>query len=470
MPDAFNAIQHWRRHAHQLRQGTINRFEELSVSDYPEATAHQVIEFMVAFFSELKHQIDRARTEQELRFLSQIIDNQGIFLEWLDNAHTAQTPRALAQLLKSLMDRLEPDSAVVVVPQAQYNYSIRNIGYHFKDLVKNWIPKSRQSVFDRYVNKPIKLIHFPRIERDNIVAHAIFGHELGHPIATAFLESELTDPSHLAAQSEIHKKVAIFVQEKLKGRPNGDSADELKLKTRVFNNILQIRLRAIEEFVSDYVGYRIFGPSAVFAMHDLLWTGDWDEAPKGDEWYPPSRMRMRLMVKQLDRSMALKQFAASTDERIASYGNAVSAFIEQLTTLVRATSDTDKISADPVLDIAYQWMNESLQKAFDFAEIKVSNALFDVDSVQHQLPELLHRLELGIPPNEIGTPLTPTAVDCRTALLAAWIYKLRGLDQDKNPLSMQAIDKLNLQTLLAVEYVILRDRYAAHITASGIVA
>lgn len=465
MPNGFDAILHWRRHAHQLRQGILERFEELSVSDYPEASAHQVIDFMVAFFSELEHRINKASAEQELRFICQLIENQGVFLEWLDNAHTAQTPRALAQLLKVLMDGLEPNSAVVAVPQASYNYSIRNIGYHFKGLVESWIPKSRQQVFDIYTKTPIKLIHFPRIERDNIFAHAVFGHELGHPIATAYLESEQVDPTHQADQTEIQKKVALFVQGLLKA--GSDPADELRLKTQVFNDVLQIRLRAIEELVSDFVGFKIFGPSAVFAMHDLLWTGDWDDPPTRQEWYPPSRMRMRLMMDQLQQSKTMEKLAGSTDPRSIKYGKSFAAFVEQAKALVGGTSDRDKIKAQPVLEIAYEWMEQTLPKAFAFAEGKVKEVVFDIDEALAQLPGLLSRLELGIPPNETGEPLTPKTVDFRASLFAAWIYKMRGLDEVGEPLSMQKLDKLKLQTLLAIEYVILRNRYDSHLKANS---
>lgn len=462
---AFDAIKHWQRHAHQLREGLLNRVEELSVSDYPEVTAHQVIRFLLAFYRELEHRINKSGTEAELRFICQLIESHGVFLEWLDNAHTGQTPRALAQLLKVLMDRLEPQSGVVAVPRANYNYSIINLGFALKTYVQQWVPQSRHHIFEEFTQAPMKLICFPRIERDNIVTHAVFGHELGHPIATEFLDAERTDPAHQAEQTEIQKKVAAFVQSMMPGQ--NDPTKELRLKTQIMNKVLQVRLRAIEELVSDYVGFLIFGASAVFAMHDLLWTGDWDAPPAAEEWYPPSRMRLRLMLDHMEASNAIATFAKGEDKRAQEYGASVLSFVEQAKQIVAVPSDQDKIKADPVLSIAYEWMEKGLPKAFEFAKNRVKDVLFDMNSVVRQLPELLHRLELGVPPNETGDSLNPQSVDFRASILAAWIYKIHGQDSTGNVLSAEALDKLNLQTLLAVEYVILRDKYGDHLAASS---
>jgi hypothetical protein len=464
MPNGFDAVQHWRRHAHQLREGLLKRVEELSVSDYPEATANRLFNFLIAFLRELGSRIDRTTAEQELRFVSQLIQNLGVYLEWLDNANTSQTPRALAHLLKALMDRMEPQSGVVAIPQAKYNYSIRNLGDSLKKIVEYWVPKSRHHAFDQFTSSPIKLIAFPRIERDNVVAHAIFGHELGHPIATAFLDGERTDAKHQAKQTEIQKQVDALAQAIMKSA-GGSPAMQFKLQTQIFDDVLQIRLRAIEELVSDFVGVRIFGPSAVFAMYDLLWTGDWDSPPTSGEWYPPSRQRLRLMLEQLEQSGAVQKFLDTAGERGEPYGTALSEFVAQTKALTALTSDRARINADPTLKIAYDWVEETLPDAFAFAEARAKDVAFNVDEALKHLPELLYRLELGIPPNEVGDPLGPTAVDFRASLLAAWIYKMGAANEKGEPLSTSEIDKLNLQTLLAVEYVILREKYEEHAKA-----
>jgi len=73
----------------------------------------------------------------------------------------------------------------------------------------------------------------------------------------------------------------------------------------------------------------------------------------------------------------------------------------------------------------------------------------------------LERLELGVPPNEIGDPKNPRTVDHRAALLAAWLFKLHGISPDTGkPLTNEEVGRLNQRTMRAAEYIILQDEYA----------
>lgn len=469
MPDqAFDTLDYWRRRTHQLREGLLRRIDDLSASDYPEASASYIIEFLLAFFEELGARIDKASSEQELRFISQLIQTSGIFLQWLDNAHTAQTPRALALLLKELMDRMQPQSVVLVVPQAEYNYGINDLGPKLKWYVEEFIPHSRQSRFEKFVNAPLKLVAFPRIERDNLRAHAIFGHELGHPVADDFLDWEALQPEGKNAQAEANAKVAQLVETSLKSRP--DLADRaLEISVRTLDRVLEIRNRALQELVSDAVGIHIFGPSALFAMHELLWHGDWDLPPQQPQWYPPSRMRLRLMLQVLDEKKSLELLTSCEGSIAKKYMADVAAFIQHSRAIAGETTDQSALKSEPDVLIAYEWVAASLPAALKFAAEKSGPVLYDISVAQKHLPELLERIELGIPPNEVGDPLAPETVDVRSPLLASWVYKTKGVDaRTGQPLSLKDIDKLNLQTLLAVEYVLLRGKYEQHTAATEV--
>lgn len=103
MPDpaAFDPLEHWRRRTRQYVGGLLQRIDELSVSDYPAATPNQVIKFLLDFLGVIDAEIGKATSEDKLRVLSQIVQSLGVFIQWLDNAHTGQTPRGLVQLLKT---------------------------------------------------------------------------------------------------------------------------------------------------------------------------------------------------------------------------------------------------------------------------------------------------------------------------------------------------------------------------------
>lgn len=461
---AFSAENHWRKRTNQLREGLLKRIEDLSGSDYPEPTAKEIIRFLTLFLTELAPSIDMALTEDELRFISHEIQQQGMFLQWLDNAHTAQSPRALALLLRELMNKRPPESGVVVIPQAEYNYSILDVGPHFAQLVQDWIPNSRQALFDEF-KKPLKLVAFPRIERDNLLAHAIFGHELGHPIADEFLAWEEAQGHTSAPQATAHASVQKFVAE-LVVKNSALKTRELELTTNLTRQVLEIRKRAIQELVSDVVGALIFGPSALFAMYELLWDGSWDSPPTGDEWYPPSRLRMRVMLQVLDERGSLKSLLSCSGECVKKYLPAMDAFVQHAREIVATTSDDAAINDKAHNRIAYEWvLKSSLPLALEFVKRECKLLGYDEATAYGQLDEMIARLELGVPPNEVGAPLSPVTVDPRSPLLAAWIYKMRGIDAASDePLSLKHVEKLHLQTLLATEYVLLRNKYDDHVT------
>ncbi|MBI3095548.1 MAG: hypothetical protein HYY97_11825 [Rhodocyclales bacterium] len=468
MPNAgFTPLEHWRRHANQLREGLLHRIDELSASDYPAETP-ELISFLQDFLGELAGVIEKASTEDRLRTIRLLIQQLIVFLDWLDNAHSGQTPRGLGHIVRDLIRRMEPGARVVTRPQNAYNYSILNVRHPLKQLVEEFIPHSKQGPFLEYLTSSVHLISFPRIERDNILAHAIFGHELGHTIADAYLIQEGSDPKYVASQTAVQKKIADIVDSSLADE-KPDEAKKLEHRTRIFDQILQVRKRALEELISDSVGIFLFGPSAFFALFELLWGGGWDNPPVRDEWYPPSRFRLRNMLRQIDDFHLNENFdqlkeSAETQKYIA----AVLAYVDEGRRIAAETSDQNAIDANPLMKIAYDWMLESLDAAISFSKDKTSAVAFELTPAIQQLPELIQRLEFGIPPNEVGDPLQPTVVDYRSSLLAAWMYKLCGTRNSKGEiLSSKDIAEMNTQTLRAVEYVILQIDYRNHIAANA---
>lgn len=472
MPNpAFTTIEHWKRHTHLLLQGLLQRLDELSVSDYPAETPNELIRFLQDFLEVIGDATDKTASEDQLRQLSLLIKKLAEFLDWLDNAHTGQTPRSLTKVLKHLIGGLSSGSRVIVRPQAQYNYSIFDLQKLLCSLVETYVPHSRQATFDEHLSTPLKLISFPRIERDNVLAHAIFGHELGHPLASEFLELEEQKEAYKVDQSAVQQKIVAFV-DSIPAAAGADATKKFEYQTLVFKNVLQIRKRAMEELVSDAVGILIFGPSAFFAMFELLWGASWDAPPVQSEWYPPSRMRIRLMLRLMDDLKILDDLWLIKGEvNVGAYVDATRGFVEQARELVKDHSDEDAINGDMVLKIAYDWMNTSLADAIRFAQDRTGSMSFRVQPAVEQLSSLIRRLELGIPPNEVGDPKAPVTVDYRTSLLAAWMFKFRGISpKTGETLSSDEIGDLYMQTMRAIEFVILRTEYDEHAAAAAAAA
>jgi len=459
----YEPLSHLKCYAHILKDGLLQRIDELSVSDYPAMTPNQIIGFLRDFLINLSEVIEKTVSEERLKTLSSSIQGLGIFLEWLDNAHTEQTPRGLVHLLKDIIDHLIPDSQVIACPQAQYNYTIRDLGNHMKALIEYYIPYSKQGNFKKYLSSPIKLISFPRIERDNMLAHTIFGHELGHPIASDYLEAESKDNKFQEIYKKLQQQVSELVDKELEESTEDDST-RLKITTRLFKEILQIRERALEELISDAVGIFIFGPSAFFAFYELFWSSNLDAKPAPAEFYPPPRMRMRLMLDLVEKDGFNNQFSQlENNPAIASYVKTTQTFLENAERLSAVKEDQAEIESNPILKIAYDSMEASLPEAYNFAKEKTKKVSFDSSVIFSQLPELARRLELSIPPNEVGDPSNPKTVDYRATLLASWMFKLHGVSPSSGiTLSSVEINQLHKLTLRAIEYVILQDDYKYH--------
>lgn len=239
-----------------------------------------------------------------------------------------------------------------------------------------------------------------------------------------------------------------------------DAAQKLAHVTRLVGAVLEIRKRALEELISDAVGILLFGPSAFFAMFEVLWVGNWDSKPKNDSWYPPSRLRIRLGLQLLDDLGWLRAIDQMKGDAVAgSYAEAVIDFLNEAKALSATVTDEQLINGEPVLKVAYDWMHGTLPDAINFSKQRVQAMTFTVDKCT-DLPGLIERLQLGVPPNELGDPLRPVTVDYRSALFAAWSFKLRGLKPGSpDLLSERETDRLNQNTLRAVEYILLQNDY-----------
>jgi hypothetical protein len=463
-PPPFVPLDHWRRRTHQLAEGLLQRVDELSVWDYPAATATHVIEFLQDFLRVVGAEVEKAGSEDRLRIFSSLVEELAVFLEWLDNAHIGQTPRSLVQVLEDLIRRMEPNSRVIARPQAEYNYSISDLDVGLKNLVVQFVPKSKQGGFQRFLECPIKLISFPRIDRDNLLSHAIFGHELGHPVATAFLDKEAQGDKHKTDQTKVQQVISEFLEQSPTTAALSDEA-KLQRKTRIFKRVLEVRKRALEELISDAVGIMIFGPSALFSMFELLWSGNWDAKPESDDWYPPSRMRIRLMLERLDDLSWPQALTGLAEDAISKpYISTGQSFIQEARNLALTKTDDTVIEEDPILKIAYDWMRSGLVEAVNYAQTNTEQVRLSVSDTVSVLPQLLRRLELGVPPNEVGDPSNPNTVDHRAALLAAWLFKLRGISPDTGkPLSNEEVNRLYQRTMRAVEYVILQNEYKEYL-------
>ena len=256
----ISAVHLWRR-AHTLRLGLSQRLDEIYGSEYPTPHPKDLIEFIQAFLIKLGELIDNKKYPSHLPWIINILEEYGIFLSDLDNASTDQTPRALVLILKDLTDQLFDKSVLIASPQEEYNYSIWNALPYLKDTT-SILSDSDQSKLLKRFEGPLNIIYFPRIERDNILVHSIFGHELGHPIADEFLSKEEQKNSYQQDLDEARKKILSLVKDSHKKTDQNKAKKPLDLLKEIkpyVDELLRIRRRGLEELISDCVSIFLFG-------------------------------------------------------------------------------------------------------------------------------------------------------------------------------------------------------------------
>lgn len=456
------ALEYLKIRVHTLRQGLASRLKEY-VSDFPTGTPKSVIDLLQQVLGKIENQINIAPDERTLSLICQTIQSYGRFLEYFDNAHTEQTPRALAQLLESLCKTLQPGAKLVVWPQAAYNYTIRDILPAIKRPLENLLSEDEQKNLFQNFTVSINLVSFPRIERDDILLHAIFGHELGHPIADNFLlgEKENFKEKYETCLAATQVKINTEVQK----TPQGQIPIFALVEGQKLTNIVHhIRKRGLEELLSDVVSAYLFGPSSLFAMYDVLAMDNLDQSPNNQNAYPPTRYRLRLVKKILENEGYLNALQQIPDNNEFGFENqAIVDMLAMIDQIVAIQSDKTKIKSDFCSEIAYEWLENTIEDAIPYVKKMVKDTLYDKEKIAVEIPSLIERIAMGIPPNEINVYPDIKNVDWRSAILAAWLYKINGKKIGKTkPLELinsSDIDRLQSITMRAVEHILLYTKY-----------
>jgi len=433
-----------------LCESLKQRFAELHARDYPDDGAAKALWLLADLLTLLQKRVQLIADEKTLIMAGEVVIELGETLEYFDNAGTDQTPRGLVVLLQSLYARLGWPSNLLAWPQSVYNFTIRPFVENLAVLFQYLGPDAEIDAVLKAYTGPRDLVSFPRIERDNVRMYAIFGHEIGHRIAGEFLKQEQADATFSGEEAAIRAKVIAAMG----GSPS--IIDAQKLIEKVFS----LRKRALEELISDIVGVYLFGPSALYAGHEIHFDASMDRVPSlANNGYPPGRMRLRISLELCRAEGHLDALVEFVDD--PKTGKAFAAgvsLVDHIDRLIGIRSDVQAITHDPFVSIAYDWVNVTLPSAQAFARNAMGAALYPTSAQRNECSKLVERLLDGLPPNEIGSALAPVQVDARSAVLAAWLISLDGAQSGPGDESY-TLFRLNEKTLRGIEYIELQRCY-----------
>lgn len=156
-----------------------------------------------------------------------------------------------------------------------------------------------------FAKKRILTIFFPRTLKHFVLLHTILGHEIGHAIfsfpkfqgeLTKILRTNLIDPNDKFCN---HDAVVAWLYSSK--APNSAQVYLSLLKTEYRidpQNFFQSFADYdawVEEFLCDFIGLLMFGPSFLAALCDLLYSTEPSGAKVGQE-HPPTGCRVNMLI------------------------------------------------------------------------------------------------------------------------------------------------------------------------------
>lgn len=461
----------------RLCEAVLARLDEIDKDDFPNDTPKKFIKLLEGFAKSILEKIKLAANGDVIRSLSDHAIYLGKMLAYVEHAVTTKNPRGITYIVDFINDGLKAERMLLVSPDSGYNYSIDPLDDMLSELLDASIDTRVEvidpSACDQQIESGIKAIFFPNLERENILNHVMFGHELGHQVADDFLDLELEEDNKKQAKqhkkankqranqyAEPYNKELALLMLKVNSKPSKKMGEN---SNRV-NEIVEIRKRGLEELLSDAVCAMIFGTSALFALHDImLLDDDFDRLPRREYgFYPPNRYRLRNIYNILETR------GVNSSLRDAVKANPKSEPLKQMVRhldLIKKeteiSQDKKLIQSDFIVQEAYKWLENSLDRSIEFVSEKVKLLRLNNDFIGEQLPELVYRIDNKLPPSELGRYPDTKIADWRMALLAGWAFKV---SPDKECTELD----INNLVMEAIEYIMISNKYQQYLEGEDV--
>ncbi len=431
---------------HRLNQLNLIRFP----SDNPklliallrrlgEAFQRKITNYRTEFVEATKEETRRL-IKKEIIFSVIFIKTLGARLRYIEGASVERTPWSMVHAMEQLAQGLLQEVSLIIRPQWHYNYGGVDVIKELRAEIRAAFKESFDEILSVeewkgiYNKLPDRFyaLSFPGLERDNALLHVNLGHEIGHLIVEEFLAQE---------EPKWSERIRKSIDESVEDANTDQTARRLMIEDRV-QRVQLIRKRALEEIISDYFSIYLFGPAALFALHEVaIFAESLDNVSDDPQYYPPWRLRLRLGLEELDWKRWrtwLKQVSGDfhwRGDRIKGgkqVAQALNKKVRLLEQTAKETADQAYIESRPLIKLAYNTLKDTLPAAKDFLRSKLQSQMFVGDATAcRTILQLVERLNYGIPPNEVGGGVTtspsPNIADIRAIFNAGWFYRIAYL-------------------------------------------
>ncbi len=462
-----------------LRDINLKRFP----SDNPRVYADlikSICNYIKSYLLSLNREdeaFDSEQMEDRLKIISLYTTNLAADLADINDAGGDLTSWELIHPFEEFSKKLYSDILIILKPFWEFNFAIRNRLIDHKEQLKAILNEdSFAQLFKQFPTHitDIYIISYPAFEKTNILLQGNLGHELGHPLALQYYNKEIQNESFL---TEIKPNVKIIVTKWIEEIEKFEkiTIDEIgreKYESDVLSDILKIRWYGLNELISDIISVRLFGVASILSTYEYASTIRKLDEISETSFYPPWRMRLRVMLEELlpDQQLSTmlnlirkkKRREAKLYEEIYS---SLKTKIDELKELTEKTTDSDFIKKNEKYDIAYKSINKTLPIVREFLNEVWPKNIKPIENDMENILSLYERINYNLPPNATEKdPFNPNPADIRQIINAGWFYKITKLayrpnTEEENSEYLRRIDLLNRLIFKALELADIYTRY-----------
>lgn len=452
-----------RRLYHQIENELLtfrNELKKLSVPDYPTEVGNKIIDELsekVNDYEKLLSNIknDVATDEEDENIIkecknkivtsihSPLVTQDTKFLNWLGKSQTRKVPWSFVHCVERLGEKILPEKQILICSEELYNYEIC------------WAKDTKLAPYPYFV------ILLPLLHRINILWHTLIGHELFHPRCYEFIDKY---------NQEILTEIRDAVSEKSKELLPEEGTENLFSETEKKSLIVDVSevihfawRRALEELLSDMACVEIFGPAGLLAMNAFSACSVKNTIPEpANNFYPSWQYRLEIVWKNFIDEDILDTLCSSIKNK--EIAQSFRSETERIKSLVDKKEGDKLVKSHKHAKIAYSEIDKVLPEAVAFVKNTIPSDIgkwYDADVLEH-IPELVERLENGIPPNEIILEIDEENEKYKTKpatlsgiIIAGWIYETYWQEkfQGDNLMPYNTVSRLLLKACEDIETI-----------------
>lgn len=294
----------------QIVQLQISRLNELVVKDYPYNSSRKHIKLIRAFYENsldiiknLEEEFQKTKRKEDFEEIEIQLKQISQTLTWISgnaiNIISSSTRENVSQntvfLINHLTTPFKDKSEFILIPTNDHNYEITHWGIVL-DRLSSLLGVQTDKL--PYAPKSFSILSFPAVYKDNLVAHSLMGHEIGHFIILhENLKEELS--KHIKFDSDKFNEIALLetAKEELKNKGKLKDAEKDKIKNEIHERIFSNIMAGSEEILCDLIGFRTMGPVLLFATVEFLLA----DTPtyKIFQDYPPPALRLQTLIDEI---------------------------------------------------------------------------------------------------------------------------------------------------------------------------